>query len=195
MGVNRLVMAGMFFPTFGLFLQQMLGESVTVNGRLLGITTLTGIGLSLSTFIGTAFVPLAGIMSDRWGERWRATAFGLLPGIAGFTLLALGAPWMIALALPLNSATSGSNQGMATALVGDLAGRHSGRYLGLLFTIGDFTSAVGPLLVFWLLERMEIRPIYLAAGVLYGIMFVVAGWWSVRRNKQGGERPITQHIA
>jgi MFS family permease len=195
MGVNRLVMAGMFIPTFGLFLQQVLGESVVVNGRLLGITTLTGIGLSLSTFIGTAFVPLAGIVSDRWGERWRTAAVGLLPGIVGFTLLAFGAPWMIALALPLNSATSGSNQGMATALVGDLAGRRSGRYLGLLFTMGDLTSAVGPLLVFWLLERMDIRPIYVAAGVLYGVMFVVAGWWSLRRNREESERPVTQHTA
>ena len=102
---------------------------------------------------------------------------------------------MVALALPLNSATSGSNQGMATALVGDLAGRRSGRYLGLLFTIGDFTSAAGPLLVFWLLERMGIRPIYLAAGVLYGAMFVVAGWWGLRHHKGEGERPFTQHIA
>jgi MFS family permease len=102
---------------------------------------------------------------------------------------------MIALALPLNSATSGSNQGMATALVGDLAGRRSGRYLGLLFTMGDLTSAVGPLLVFWLLERMDIRPIYVAAGVLYGVMFVVAGWWSLRRNREESERPVTQHTA
>ena len=90
---------------------------------------------------------------------------------------------MIVLALPLNSATSGSSQGMATALVGDLAGRRSGRYLGLLFTIGDFTSAAGPLLVFWLLERMEIRPIYLAAGVLYGAMFMVTGWWGLRHHR------------
>jgi MFS family permease len=193
MGVNRLVMAGMFIPTFGLFLQQVLGESVVVNGRLLGITTLTGIGLSLSTFIGTAFVPLAGIVSDRWGERWRTAAIGLLPGIVGFTLLAFGAPWMIALALPLNSATSGSNQGMAMALVGDLAGRRSGRYLGLLFTMGDLTSAAGPLLVFWLLERMDIRPIYVAAAILYGIIFVVAGWWTLRNFNEERERPITQH--
>jgi MFS family permease len=195
MGVNRLVMAGMFIPTFGLFLQQVLGESVMVNGRLLGITTLTGIGLSLSTFIGTAFVPLAGIVSDKWGERWRTAALGLLPGIAGFALLALGTPWLIALALPLNSATSGSNQGMATSLVGDLAGRRSGRYLGLLFTVGDLTSAAGPLLIFWLLERVDIRPIYLVAALLYGVMFVVAGWWGLRSSKYEDERPTTQYIA
>ncbi len=180
MGVNRLVMAGLFFPTFGLFLQQVLGDSVVVSGRVLGITTLTGIGLSVSTFVGTVFVPLAGAVSDRWGERWRTTAVGLLPGIIGFSLLAGGVPWMIPLALPLNSATSGSNQGMATVLVGDLAGRRSGRYLGLLFTVGDLTSAVGPLLVFWLLEWVTLRPIYLVAGVMYGVMLAVAGWWSWR---------------
>ncbi|MCB8944184.1 MAG: MFS transporter [Ardenticatenaceae bacterium] len=180
MGVNRLVMAGTLLPTFGLFLQHTLGDSVVVWGRVVGITTLTGLGLSLSSYIGTAFVPLAGVLSDRWGSRWRTTAVGLLPGMAGFVMLAGGVPWMIPLALPLNSMTSGSNQGMATALVGDLAGKRSGRFLGFLFTVGDFASAVGPLLVFWLLERVALRPIYLVAGMLYGVMFVVAGWWSVK---------------
>ena len=188
MGLNRLVMAGMFFPTFGLFLQTVLGDSVTVAGRVLGITTLTGIGLSVSTYIGMGFVPLAGAVSDRWGERWRTTAVGLIPGTVGFTLLAWGAPWMIALALPLNSATSGSNQGMATALVGDMAGERSGRYLGWLFTVGDLTSAVGPLLVFWLLERVDIRPIYFVLGLLYGIMFLVAAWWGWQGRKRGEGR-------
>jgi MFS family permease len=82
---------------------------------------------------------------------------------------------------------------MAMALVGDLAGRRSGRYLGLLFTMGDLTSAAGPLLVFWLLERMDIRPIYVAAAILYGIIFVVAGWWTLRNFNEERERPITQH--
>lgn len=179
-GINRIVMAGTLFPTFGLFLLQMLGEEVVINGRVVGITTLTGLGLSASTFIGLGFVPLIGGLSDRWGNRWGTAAVGLLPGIAGFFMLSLAAPWMIGLGMPLASATSGSNQGMATALLGDVAGSKSGRWLGVLFTVGDLASAIGPLLAFWLIAFMPIRVLYLGAGVLLGWMLMVAVWWGWR---------------
>jgi MFS family permease len=181
-GINRIVMAGTLFPTFGLFLLQTLGEVVKVNGRFIGITTLTGLGLSASTFIGLGFVPLIGGLSDRWGNRWGTTAVGLLPGILGFSLLSLATPWTIALGMPLASATSGSNQGMATALVGDVARDKSGRWLGILFTVGDFASAIGPLLAFWLIEFVSIRMLYVVAGVLLGNMLLVAMWWGWRRS-------------
>jgi MFS family permease len=179
MGVNRLVMAGTLFPTFGLFLLKTLGESVTIGSRMVGVTTITGLGLSASTFIGMAFVPLMGGLSDRWGNRWRATAVGLLPGVIGFSLLSLAVPWTIALGMPLASATSGSNQGMATALLGDLAGRgRNGRWLGILFTVGDLASAVGPLLAFWLIEEfIAIQTLYRVAGGLLLAMCLVTMWW------------------
>ncbi|MFQ5420786.1 MAG: MFS transporter, partial [Anaerolineae bacterium] len=181
-GINRIVMAGTLFPTFGLFLLQTLGEEVAINGRLIGITTLTGLGLSASTFIGLGFVPLMGGLSDRWGNRWGTTAVGLLPGILGFSLLSLAVPWMIGVGMPLASATSGSNQGMATALLGDVAGGKSGRWLGVLFTVGDLASAIGPLLAFWLIAFVPIRMLYGGAGVLLGGMLLVALWWGWRRT-------------
>ena len=180
-GINRIVMAGTLFPTFGLFLLKTLGEEVVINGRIIGITTLTGLGLSASTFIGLGFVPLIGGLSDRWGNRWGTTAVGLLPGIVGFALLSLAAPWMIGLGLPLASATSGSNQGMATALLGDVAGSKSGRWLGVLFTVGDLASAVGPLLAFWLIDFVPIRALYAGAGMLFLGMLLVAMWWGRKR--------------
>ncbi len=176
-GVNRIVMAGTLFPTFGLFLLKTLGDEVVINGRVVGITTITGLGLSASTFIGLGFAPLMGGLSDRWGNRWGTTAVGLLPGIVGFVLLSLAAPWMIGLGMPLASATSGSNQGMATALLGDVAGSKSGRWLGVLFTVGDLASAIGPLFAYWLIAFMPIRVLYVGAGVLLGWMLLVAGWW------------------
>ncbi len=180
-GLNRLLMAGTLFPTFGLFLEGILGDGVSLGEQWVGVTTLTGLGLSMSTFVGMAAVPLAGSMSDRWGNRWRATSVGLLPGTLGFIMLAGAGPWAIALGLPLTSATSGSNQGMATTLVGDVAGKQSGRYLGILFTVGDLASAAGPLLVFWLVRSIDLRTIYLVAGGLFGLMFLIAGYWSLRR--------------
>jgi MFS family permease len=167
-------MAGMLFPTFGLFMLQTLGETVSIGGRSLGITTLTGLGLSASTFIGLAFVPLVGSLSDRWGNRWGTVGLGLLPGILGFSLLSLALPWTIFLGMPLTSITSGSNQGMATALLGDVAGGNSGRWLGILFTVGDLASAVGPLLAFWLIDFLPTRMLYVGAAILWGAMLLLA---------------------
>ncbi|UCG25283.1 MAG: MFS transporter [Chloroflexota bacterium] len=39
LGVNRFVMAGVFIGTFGLFLSQILGETVSVFGRTVGVTS------------------------------------------------------------------------------------------------------------------------------------------------------------
>jgi MFS family permease len=182
-GLNRLLIAGTLAPTFGLFLLNEFGREATVFGQTMGVTTLTGLGLSMSTFVGMAFLPLAGALSDRLGNRWRITSLGLLPGTLGFMLLSLAWPWAIAIGLPLTSATSGSNQGMATTLIGDLATTRSGRYLGMLFTMGDLASAIGPLLVFWLVGFVNLRTIYLTAGALFGIMFVLTGWLSLHQPK------------
>lgn len=179
-GVNRLLIAGTLIPTFGLFLQQTLGEQVEVFRWSLGIATLTGLGISVSSILGIIFLPVIGGLSDRLGNRWRVASIGLLPGTAGFLLLGLAWPWAIVFGLPLTSATSSSNQGMSTALVGDLAGDRSGRYLGFLFTAGDLASAAGPLLVFWLVGFVDLNAIYFAAAALFGLMCLVAGWWSVR---------------
>lgn len=181
-GLNRLLIAGTLIPTFGLFLRAAFGESINLGNHTIGIATLTGLGLGVSTFVGMAAALLAGSLSDRWANRWRVTSIGLLPGALGFFLLALAWPWTIALGLPLTSAASGSNQGMATALLGDIAGSNSDRYLGILFTVGDLASAAGPLLVFWLIGFMPLKSIYTAAGGLFGLMVFVAGWWSLRQR-------------
>ncbi len=179
--VNRIVGAGLLLPTFGLYLAGVLGESVALGGRTIGTTTLTGFGLSLSTYLGMTFVPLAGGVSDRLGNRWRVVVLGLLPGIIGFSLLSLSIPWLILFGLIGFSMTSGSNQGLATALVGDLAGEQQrGRWLGILFTMGDLGSAIGPIVVFALLDRLSLPLLYTGAAGLLGVMWVTALVWARR---------------
>ncbi len=174
LAVNRLVMAGIFFPTFGLYLRQMLGESVRLLGREVGVTTLTGFGLGLSTFLGMWFGLGIGHWSDRGKNRWLIAAAGLIPGILGFLILAFGPVWMTALALPLNSMTSGSNQGMATVLLGhEVKEQERGRWLGVLFTVGDLASAIGPLLAFALLDTLPVTTVYLLPLLLLTGMAVM----------------------
>ena len=175
LAINRLIMAGMFCPTFGLYLREVVGETVLVRGRAVGITTLTGFGLGLSTFLGMWFGLGVGHWSDRAKNRWGVAAAGLIPGIIGFLTLALGPAWGAAVAVPLNSMTSGSNQGMATVLLGHEVGEgERGRWLGTLFTIGDLASAIGPLLTFALLESVALTGLYILAAILLTMMFTLA---------------------
>jgi MFS family permease len=121
-------------------------------------------------------VPVAGWISDRIGNRWQTIAGGLLPGIAGFILIAIGKPLTILFGVPITAITGGSNQGLSTALVGDIKIEGRSRRLGALFTIGDLTSAIGPPLVFALIPLLGVKSIYITVSGLLAAMFFVTLW-------------------
>jgi MFS family permease len=174
-GINRFVIPGMLISTFGLFLSEKFGASVSIAGLTIGVATLTGVGLGASTLISMISAPVAGTISDRVSDRWRTVTGGLLPGIAGFSFLALGSPLLITIGVPLISLTSGSNQGLATTLVGDSSrDRKHSRELGALFTVGDLMSAAGPMVAYALLPALSISGLYVIAAALFGGMFIVA---------------------
>ncbi len=181
LGLNRLLVAGMLASTFGLLLLAQLGKSVELAGHTVGVATLTGLGLGSQSLLAMAAAPLMGGLSDRVVSRWQVAASGLSPGVAGFGLMALGSPVAILAGLPLAAITSGSNQSLSTAIVGDLAGHgHHGRQLGWLFTIGDLASAIGPPLAYALIPWLGLSRLYgLAAGLL-GLMLLVAGRWAIK---------------
>ena len=115
------------------------------------------------------------------GSRWRIAAAGLAPGVAGFSLLAIGSPLTTLVGLPLTAVTGGSNQGLSTALIGDLDGvGQRSRRLGLLFTVGDLASAVGPPLAYALIPLLGIRGVYLLSAGIFASMFLVALRWAAR---------------
>ncbi len=178
LGVNRLVIAGIFVSTLGLYLAGLWGESVEVYGRAIGVATLTGLALSANTLISMIFTPLIGSLSDRAGNRWQVVGGGLVPGIVGFGLLALSLPFSLLLGLPLTSITSSSNQGLSTALMGDLSGgKRHGRSLGALYTVGDLGSAIGPMLAFAVLPIWGISVLYSLNAVLFFGLLVMALYW------------------
>ncbi len=188
LGVNRLVLAGILMSTFGLYLRQLLGETVTLGRWSIGVATLTGLGLGITALLNMASAPLVGRLSDRVGNRWRVVSGSVATGMTGFGLLALGLPLAVLLGLPLTSIASGSNQGLSTALVGDLAGdgRHSGksrsgRYLGILFTVGDLGSAIGPPLAYALLPLSGIQWVYWLCVMLLTPMLLASLWRNGRQ--------------
>ena len=105
----------------------------------------------------------------------------LPPLVVGLSLFALGAPLTILLGMPLVAIASGSNQGLSTAIVGDLSAEgRRGRQLGWLFTTGDLASAVGPLLAYALIPGLGLNWVYLLAAGLFVTMLVIAWHWAVR---------------
>lgn len=173
-GANRLALAGILQSTFGLFLLDQIGQQAQIAGRSLGVATLTGLGLGLSTLISMTSAPIVGHLSDRTGNRWKVAAGGLVPGVAGFSLLALGSPLTALFAVPLTAIAGGSNQGLATALIGDLGnvGRQS-RQLGVLFTVGDLASAIGPPLAYALIPWLGVKNVYLVSAAVFAAVFLL----------------------
>jgi len=173
--VNRLVVSGVLNATLGLLLQQELGARIQIAGRSIGVATLTGSGIGFSTLLAMTSAPVMGALSDRAGNRWNVAAIGLVPGVAGFVLLTIGAPWSIVAGIPLVALASGSNQSLSTTLLSDLSppGEQS-RSLGLLFTVGDLASAVGPPLAYALIPFVGIRAGYLVSAGALAAMLVTA---------------------
>ena len=173
-GVNRLIIPGILTSTLGIFLLQQFGDQTQIAGRSFGIATLTGLALGLSTLIAMVSTLLAGWFSDHIKDRWRSAAGGLLPGILGFVCLFLGLPSTIILGIPLIAMTSGSNQALSTVLIGDFGDhRRQGRQLGILFTVGDLMSAIGPPLAYALMNLVKINTLYLLSAGLFCIVFFV----------------------
>ena len=75
--VNRLVMPGVLVATFGLLLAQQVGQGIWFSNSFIGVATLTGVGLGLTTLISMAAAPFAGNLSDRLRSRWGVGAAGL----------------------------------------------------------------------------------------------------------------------
>lgn len=177
LGINRLVIPGVLNSTLGLLLQQEIGPRMEIAGHSVGVATLTGSSLGLSTLIAMVSAPGMGALSDRAGNRWGIVAAGLVAGIAGFSLLTVGASWSIFAGIPLTALASGGNQSLSIALIGDMStASEQSKRLGLLFTLGDLASAIGPPLAFALIPLLGIRGNYLlSAGVLVP-MFFTALW-------------------
>jgi MFS family permease len=84
------------------------------------------------------------------------------------------------LGLPLTAVASSSNQGLSTALVGDLSSEaQRGRFLGILFTVGDLGSAIGPLLAYALLPLWGIAGVYWLSAGLFILILLLAIHWSI----------------
>jgi len=173
-GINRFVGAGVLAATMGLLVQDRL-QSASLT---LGVATLTGALNAGKILLSMVAAPLAGTASDWLGSRWRVAGWGLAIGIISMALIAWGAPTAILTGVALGAVTVGSVQALVTALTGDLVGQaQRGRAIGLLHTVGDLGSAMGPPVAYALIPWIELQGVYLlcaglfAAGLALALLF------------------------
>jgi MFS family permease len=185
LAASRLTVAGLLSFTLGLYLQEASGGQFVFANRVIGLATLTGLSLGLTTLVSMLTALWSGRLSDRIG-RWRTVALFLLPGAAGFVALTLATPLWIALGLIGIALSAGSSTILPTAIMGDQSRpQHRGRWLGRLYTIGDLASAAGPPLFIALLPLYAITDFYLVAAIVLGLMSVAAIFWGLKRDAPG----------
>jgi MFS family permease len=183
---NRFVLAGIVSTTLGLLVQAhwpAWQSGTTGLGLAAGAATLTGLLLGVSTFVSGLAAPLAGHWSDRVPGRWPVVARLLLPGVLGAALLAVGAPPLVLIGVPFLAISAGSSQGLATTLLGDHAlAAQRGRALGIMHTLGDFSSALAPILAYALLPYSGLPGLYVGCAC---ICLAMAGWsWQLGRQRR-----------
>jgi MFS family permease len=172
-GVNRLVFAGVLAATFALLLEERVGV-VAVAGLILPLTTLTG-GLSAARLaFGMTASPLVGWISDLCGDRWLLAGSALAIGAVSVAWMGVGVGVAVVLAALLSAIAMGALQTLVTALAGDHSptGRR-GQAMGLLNTVGDLGSAVGPLMAYALLPLIGLSGVF---GLCALVMALMIGW-------------------
>ncbi len=170
-GINRFVTAGVLAATMGLLVQERLHSA----DPLLGVATLTGALVAGRTLFSMAAAPLAGTASDWLGNRWRVAAVGLAIGTVSMLLVTRNAPAAILAGISLGAVAAGSVQALVTALTGDLAGEtQRGRAIGLVHTVGDLGSALGPPVAYALLPGAGLDGVYLLCAALFAVGLAVA---------------------
>ena len=141
-----------------------------------------GVILSLAAGFDMIMFPVAGLIMDRLGRRWSATAcialLGLGLGLIPFTTTSIAFATAAILAGIGNGLGSGINMTLGT----DLApAEDRGRFLGIWRLIGDSGSLIGPSIIGFLASTWSLKSaIWLVAAS--GPWAVVVLWLTVRET-------------
>jgi DHA1 family multidrug resistance protein-like MFS transporter len=175
--VSRFVSWGVLAATMILWLEGFLRDGFQIGSVFLPLATLTG-GLTAATMLVSMIgAPAAGRISDRLGRRWPVLAGSMLLGAAGLVLM--GGRWFVPALLGVGLAQlSGSSvEALIPAITGDRVGKSAhGRTLGLIYTLGDLGSTLGPPAALGLLELgiFSLPQIYWLSAVALSAVAVFA---------------------
>ena len=184
-GVNRFVIAGILSATLSLLAR----DYIFTGPVLLGVATLTGLLMAGRTVMSILGSFIAGYASDLLANRWVVLASGLLLSLLSMFLLSSKTTLFIMVGIGLAATARGSVQSMTTSLTGDMVPiERRGRVVGLLHTVGDFGSAIGPSFAYALLPLWGLSSVYRLCAFLFGacllvnLIFLLKGNTSMNRS-------------
>ena len=169
----HLVLNGVLVATLGFYLNQELGDGVTVAGVLIGVATLNG-ALLATDWIATMFAPFLGHLSDKFG-RVRVLLFAAPICLTGLVLLAYPVLlWLTLLWLPLAFVATAASLTSLDALVGGLAPLHRrAQVMSRYASWQDAGSAIGPLLAYAVISFLSMTVIYAAGAILMVVAYAL----------------------
>jgi MFS family permease len=166
--VGRFVFAGVMASTTILWLSEYLGRQLVTGWFVIPIASLTGGVIALRAGASVAGAPLAGFLSDQLRRRWLVLAGVLTLGAVGVYFSGSASILLALLGAMIAAVAGGGVNSLAPAITGDsIHETRHGRALGLLYTVGDFASAIGPPIALSLVEAMPIRVIYRLCSSLF----------------------------
>ena len=171
---------GVLMSTISLYLGQRWGTSISLGELVIGVSSLAGVMLALRASLGILGGPVAGILSDRLGNRWPVIRVGILVGVSGFVVLATARGiWAVPAGVALVSLSAGALIAVLTAIAGDLAaGNRSGITMGWMATSGDIGSAAGPFFAYAVASVLDLRWVYLFCAVVLALcLLATVGRW------------------
>ncbi len=182
MFVYRFVVAGVLASTTILWLGSLFGAQVDLLGFSIPLATSNGIFRALVTLVSVAGAPAAGVLSDWMGKRWPVVGVTSFLGALGLWMMSQKLLAIGILGGFLSQITGGSIGSLVPAISGDgVAKAQHGRALGVIYTLGDLGSTLGPPMALGLLNtgRVSIQWIYQYCALVFLILGVFS--WSRAR--------------
>jgi len=180
----RFVFAGVLASTTILWLGQHFDGGLRIPGLVIPLATLTGSFVAVRVLVSVIGAPVIGALSDRLGDRWAVLAGILAIGAGCLWLMSVQEVSLAIIGATLATAASGGAQGLIPAILGDrIHPTQQSRALGMVFSLGDFGSAIGPLVALALVPLLGVSALYKLCAVLFGLVFLFAGGKALSERK------------
>jgi MFS family permease len=189
--VMRFVFAGVLAATTILWLSQFIPENgFRLNGWAIPLATLSGVFIAVRVLVSVISAPQIGRFSDFIGKRWLVLVVILLIfGGGGLWLLSLPIFSLSLIGALLAAVSGGSIPAIVPAIVGDQVNlQQRSRVLGLIFTVGDLGSALGPPFALGLIPVFGLNTIYAWCAGLYALTALLAAFFAFREKKASSDR-------
>ena len=163
---NSFAISGLVTATIGLLLKERIGESLNLDGFVMGVATLTGIVLATSWAGEVGLSTYFGGISDKFGRR--SVLLICLPVvILGTAILIIENAFVIVIVVPIVFAATTASKITLDASAGDLAlDPDKSEVMSRYATWTDLGAASGPIAGYALLSVIAIQWVYLFAALL-----------------------------